>query len=250
MTIKELIQKALKGEPLNLTDEERKQWEAYDPDAANKSAIDAAAAGARRKAEEELSKIRKELEAANEKATGLETENAQLKKSLGDNQKLGNAEVESLKKQMEAFKKERDEEKAARAKLEKNQRIDALIAKAGFKYADGFDSSIINGSLHAQLEGLDDDGLKDIEEASSPFESARHGSLFKTHREKWKGALLDESGRGSGSPITGNSDGGYDGRNPWKKDTWNRTRQLEIGAKDAALAKKLQSEAGYEPLAF
>ncbi len=248
MTIKELIQKALKGE--TLTDDERNQLGAYDPDQANKAAIDSAAAGARRKAEEELAKIRKELEAANEKATGLETENAQLKKSLGDNQKLGNAEVENLKKQMELFKKERDEEKAARAALEKNQRIDALIAKAGFKYAEGFDSAIINGALHAQLAELDDNGLKDIETASTPFESARHGSLFKTHREKWKGALLDESGRGSGNPQTGSAGDRYDGVNPWKKDTRNSTRQLEIEAKDPALAAQLKKEAGVQPPAF
>lgn len=241
MIIKALIGKAIKGE--TLTDEERKQLETYDPDAANKAAVDAAAAGARRKAEEELAKVQAELKEANEK-------NAQLQKSLGDNQKQGNAEVENLKKMMETFKKERDEEKAARAKLEKSNRIDAQIARCKFKYADGFDGPTIDKFLHSQLETLDEDGLKNIEEASTPFESTMHGTLFKTHREKWKGALLDESGRGTGNPQTGSAGGSYDGVNPWKKDTRNSTRQLEIEAKDPALATQLKKEAGVQPPAF
>ena len=249
MTIKELIAKALKGE--TLTDDERKQMETYDPDAASKSAIDAAAAAARRKAEEELNKAQASLKEAVEKASALEAKVTQYEKALGDNQKAGNAELDAMRKTVEALKKRADDADAKAAKLEKDQRINAIIAKAGFKYAEGVDGAAINGILHGKLAALDDAGLKDIEEASSPFESALHGALFKAHRESWKGALLDESGRGTGNPLTGTTGGGYDGRNPWKKgDTWNRTRQMELLKSDPALATKLQNEAGYTPPSF
>ena len=161
------------------------------------------------------------------------------------------AELEAMRKTVDALKKRADDADAKAARLEKDQRINAIIAKAGFKYAEGVDGAAINGILHGKLAALDDAGLKDIEEASSPFESALHGALFKAHRESWKGALLDESGRGTGNPLTGTTGGGYDGRNPWKKgDTWNRTRQMELLKSDPALATKLQNEAGYTPPSF
>lgn len=242
MTIKELIQKALKGE--TLTDDERNQLGAYDPDQANKAAIDSAAAGARRKAEEELAKIRKELEAANEKAADLEAKAAKYQKALGDNQKQGNAELDQMRKTLDALKKRADEADAKAAALLKSNRIDAIIAKAGFRYSKDVDGKAIDSLLHAKLEALDDTGLKDLEDASSPFESALHGALFKAHKESWKGALLDESGRGTGNPITGKTGGSYDGVNPWKKESRNLTRQLDIEAQDAVLAAKLKKEAG------
>lgn len=248
MTIKELIQKLLKGE--TLTDEERTQLGAYDPEQANKAAIDSAAAGARRKAEEELSKAQAQLKEAVEKATALEAKVTQYEQALNNNQKQGNAELEAMQKTLDALKKRADDADAKAAKLEKDQRINAIIAKAGFKYADGVDGAAINGILHTKLAALDDAGLKDIEAASTPFESPLHGSLFKAHKESWKGALLDESGRGTGSPITGKSGGDYDGVNPWKKDTRNSTRQLEIHAKDPALAAQLMKEAGVQQPAF
>lgn len=248
MTIKDIIQKVLKGE--TLTDDERKQMEAYDPEQASKSAIDAAAAGARRKAEEELSKAQASLKEAVEKATALEAKVSQYEQALNNNQKQGNAELEQMRKTVDALKKRADEADAKAAALLKSQRIDAIIAKAGFHYSKDVDGKAIDSLLHAKLEALDDAGLKDLEEASTPFESAIHGALFKTHRESWKGALLDESGRGTGSPITGKTGGGYDGVNPWKKDSRNSTRQLEIEAKDPALAAQLKKEAGVQPPAF
>lgn len=248
MTIKEAIQKILKGE--TLTEDERKQLETYDPEAANKAAIDAAAAGARRKAEEELAKAQASLKEAVGKATALEAKVTQYEQALNNNQKQGNAELEAMRKTVDALKKRADDADAKAARLEKDQRINAIIAKAGFKYADGVDGAAINGILHAKLAALDDNGLKDIEGASTPFESALHGSLFKAHRESWKGALLDESGRGTGSPLTGKTGGSYDGVNPWKKDTRNLTRQLEISKEDAALAAKLKKEAGVVDPAF
>lgn len=242
---KELIQKLLKGE--TLTEEERQQLEQFDPEATNKQAIDAAAAAARRKAEEELAKARKDLEAATEKATGLEAKVAQYEETIKGNAQQGNAELKVMKAQLEALNKRAEEADAKAARLEKNARIDAIIAKAGFHYAAGFDEKAINGLLHAKLDALDDAGLKEIEDAATPFESLLHGGIFKAHKESWKGALLDESGAGSGSPIVGSAGAAtYQGPNPWKKDSTNLTERMRISKENPQLAAQLKAQAGFQ----
>jgi len=246
MTIKELIQKALKGE--TLTDEERGLLDAFDPDKAAKSAIDSAAASARRKAEEELTKAQAELKAAQEKVNELNGKVAQYEETIKGNAQQGNAELKVMQAQLEQLTKRAAEADAKAARVEKNSRIDAIIERAGFKYGAAFDGKAINGLLHAQLEALDDAGLKEIEEAKTPFDSLLHGQLFKGHKEKWKGALLDESGKGSGDPTAGKTaagTAGFRGPNPWVEETKNLTMRRQISMNDPQLAAQLKSQAGF-----
>jgi hypothetical protein len=56
--------------------------------------------------------------------------------------------------------------------------------------------------------------------------------------------IVDTTGKGSeGGPRKGGGGGGS-GDNPWKKDSWNLTRQGEIAKKDPAQAARLKAEAG------
>lgn len=243
MTIKEIIQKALKGE--TLTDDERKQLETYDPDAANKSAIDAAAAAARRKAEEELAKVQASLKEATDKVAALESKASQYEQTIKGQNQQGNAELKVMRDQLEALTKRLADSDAKAAKLEKDARIEAIIAKAGFHYGPGFDGKAIDGLLHAKLDALDDAGLKDIEDAATPFDSLLHGGIFKSHKEAWKGALLDESGKGSNSPLTKATSGSFSGPNPWKQETKNLTQRMIISRDNPQLAAQLKAQAGF-----
>ncbi len=243
MNTKEIIQKLLKGE--TLTDDERTALEAFDPDKAAKAAIDSAAAAARRKAEEELAKAQADLKAKSDEVASLTAKAAQLEESLKGNAQQGSQEMQVMRKQLEALTKRLEEADAKAAKLEKDARIDALIAKAGFNYGPGFSEKEINGLLHAKLQTLDDEGLKDLEEAATPFDGVLHGGIFKAHRETWKGALLDETGKGSGSPVTGKTVTGAKVPNPWKAETSNLTQRMVISKSDPQLAARMKAEAGF-----
>ncbi len=244
MNTKEIIQKLLKGE--SLTEEERSHLEAFDPEAEVKKASDSAAANARRKAEEELAKAKADLKAKTDEASSLTSKVAQLEESLKGNAQQGSKDMQVMKEQLEALTKRLADSDAKAAKLEKNARIDALIAKAGFKYGPGFSEKEINGLLHAKLEALDDEGLKDLEDAATPFDGILHGGIFKGHRETWKGALLDETGKGSGSPATGKTaTGGSKVPNPWKAETSNLTQRMVISKTDPQLAARMKAEAGF-----
>ena len=253
--MKDIIQKLLKAAPETaLTEEERAKATAFDLEAA----LNSAAAAARRKAEEDVAKLTAALKSKEdalkakdeEHAAALKAkddENAQLKETIKGRNLHENAEVLELRKLLESERKEREAAKAETAKLQRNNLIDSLIEKAGFKYAAGFDGRAINSILHSKLEALDDDGLKEIDEADTPFDSLLHGQLFKNHRDKWKGALLDESGKGSGSPASGRAPvGGFKGPNPWKADTTNLTERRRISMEDPQLAAQLKAEAGFK----
>ena len=244
MNIKEIIQKALNGE--TLSDDERAALAAFDPEKAAKSAIDSAAAAARRKAEEELAKAQADLKAKTDEVASLTAKAAQLEESLKGSAQQGSQELQVMRKQLEALTKRAEEADAKAAKLEKDARIEALIAKAGFRYGPGFSEKEINGLLHAKLAALDDEGLKDLEEAATPFDGILHGQIFKAHRETWKGAILDESGKGSGSPATSKTaTGGAKVPNPWKAETSNLTQRMVISKTDPQLAARMKAEAGF-----
>jgi hypothetical protein len=55
---------------------------------------------------------------------------------------------------------------------------------------------------------------------------------------------LFEESKGAGAEGSGSKSGNGSGPNPWKTDSWNLTRQMQIQKTDPALMKRLKAEAG------
>lgn len=209
--MKELIAKLLKGE--TLTAEERGKLEAFDPD---KAANDAAAA-ARKKAETERDAARTEL--------------AELKKTAAASGEAGKTEQQKLLARIEKLEKEKAEADAKSAALERARAIEAIRDKSGIKFIEGIDAELAKGIFSKQLDGLDD--LTD---------EAAVNERIKSFREANKGLILSEQGGGTGR--TGKPAGGTSAtKNPWKKESFNLTEQIQLAQSNPAEAARLKAEA-------
>lgn len=213
--MKDIIAKLLKGE--TLTADERAKLEGYDPD----KAVNDAAAAARKKAEGERDAARTELEA--------------LKKSAEEGKKGSQTETQKLLARIEKLEKEKADADAKAAAMERATAIEAIRAKSGIKFVDGIDPDLLKGIFSKQFDGLDD--LTD---------EATVNDRLKTFREANKGLILSEQGGGtgrSGQPAGG----GYTSRNPWKKESFNLTEQIQLAQSNPAEAARLKAEAAANP---
>lgn len=246
MNIKDITKKLVEGKPLS--DEEKAFVESYDPDAATRTAVDAAAAAARRDAEAKLQKATADLKAATDAQAALQAKVKEFETNAG---KLGGEASEAIRilnEKMAKLEKDRADAIAAQAKMVRETRISKLIEKAKLKYVDGVDVTEVNGSLARKLDSLDDDALAEIESADSPDKAQIHGHIFSKHRETWKGVIADESGGGSGGRPAGSRPSRMsNGVNPWKSETKNLTDQISIMNSDPQKAAQLMAEAGVKP---
>lgn len=181
MNIKELIQKALKGE---LTDEEKTALSGFDPDSAA-AAARKSEAEKRKQAEKERDELKAKIEEAqaeideakNAGKSGAEKEKAQLEKAL---KKLQDAEAKAAKSEAEF------------AEHRRNAKLDGLLN--GLKFVDGFDRDLIRPAFAANFKDLDENGLGD-EGAVKP--------ILEAFKSKSKAILADTSGHGGGSKDKG-----------------------------------------------
>lgn len=245
MNIKEILKKLSEGKKLEA--EEQAFVDSYDPDAASRSAVDAAAAAARRDAEAKLQKAQADLKAAQDAQALLD---AKVKEYETDTTKKGGAANEAIKlltQKLDSMETALKQEREAKAKLTRDTRINGIIQKAGIKYVDGVDVTEVNGSLFRKLAALDDDALDAIEKADKPDKEPVYGSLFSKHKEAWKAAIADDSGNGSGQRP--GKPGGFraPGVNPWKKESFNLTDQIALKHADPQKAAQLMAEAGVKP---
>ena len=245
MNIKDILKKSMEGKPL--TDEEKAFVESYDPDAASRSAVDAAAAAARRDAEAKLQKAQADLKAAQDAQAALD---AKVKEYEADTTKKGGAANEAIKlltQKLDSMETALKQEREAKAKLTRDTRINGIIQKAGIKYVDGVDVTEVNASLFRKLAALEDDALDAIEKADKPDKEPVYGNLFSKHKEAWKAAIADDTGSGSGQRPGQTGSFRTPGVNPWKKETRNLTDQISLMNSDPQKAAQLMAEAGVKP---
>lgn len=178
MTIKELLAKAAKGE--TLTEEERSELAAYDPDRVSNGA----AAAARKAAEKERDALKAQLAEAEEKLANADVN--------------GKSELEQLKAQVVKLTKlaaDKDQLIAKAAADQKKTTRDGKIGKilSGLRLMpDGaVDPDMVRLALDHVLAGVEDDAL-DNADAVKPIID---GLVSKN-----KGWFVGDSGGGSGTP--------------------------------------------------
>lgn len=224
MNIKTLLAKAAKGE--ELTDEERAFLQNYNPD-------DALAA-ARKKAEERQS-------AAEARVKELETKIGDLEgtiKKAGDAKKT---EVELMAETVKRLEQKLDAQDKALKEANEQAKAQARQAKvnklfAGVKLVDGVDRDMVANAFTGKFADLSDEDL-DNASLTTP--------LIDTWKEGNRALVADDSGHGTGGPAKGGErTPAASGKNPYAKDSFNLTEQLELEQSNPEKAKRLAAEAG------
>lgn len=176
MKIKDILQKIAKGE--ELTDDEKKFLEAFDPDAV--------AASARKKAE---SDAKKAIDEAAKLKTDLEKAQADLAKAQ-ENSNKGKSElelkIEALSQTVKELTKAKEKSDAEAARLSRSQKIAAIRKKHGINFIDGVDPAITDGAFERIFDGID--GLDDEDIVKLKVTEFRDANK----------ALIADSGHGSG----------------------------------------------------
>jgi len=218
MKIKDILAKVAKKE--NLTDDELKFLSEYD----EQKLTDAAAANARKKAEQERDGFKAQVE----KLTG-ELEEA---KKAGEN---GNDTIAKLQKDVAALLKAN---KDSEAKIAAQARADAIrkaVGSAKMSAAKGISAALFDSAVDAAFNGVD---MNDAEVVKATLEK------FKADNP----ALIAVDGIGGvgqqGKPGSAEQ---YSGANPFSKKTFNLTKGIELMRENPELAKSLQEAAAKEP---
>jgi hypothetical protein len=203
MDIKAILAKVAKGEVL--TDEEKAELAAYDPDKVSNSA----AAAARKKAEQEL-------KAAKDRVAELEAEAA-------DKSNEGKTELEKATKQLEKLTKALADKDALIAKGEADRKKslrDGKISKlmSGIKLMDGVDTDLVRMGLDRALADIGDDDL-DSETVYKP--------VLAGFTAKNKALIVGDSGGGAGSPPKPGAGGGQGSNDPMKMSPEERQADLK-----------------------
>lgn len=157
--------------------------------------------------------------------------------------KLGN-ENKKLKEQLEKMKKEKmtDDERKQYELTEKEKEIQEregrLKAQENRLYA-------IKAIKKAGLDDGSDAALELVDFVVADDEAGIDNRVkaFSNLVKKLVQAEVDKTFKNNGGkPPKGNGGGNTD--NPYKKETWNLTKQMELEINNPELAKKLQAEAG------
>lgn len=222
MNIKDILAKLMKKE--DLTDEEKAFVEKFDLQAE----LDRAAAAARKKSEADTKTAKSEAEA-------LKSQIAELQKQLEDKGAEGDkakTEFSKLLKKVEALEKKNAENEA---KIAANERMDAIVELAkenGIHPASGISGSALERLLDIAVGDTD---VTDADAMKAVFES------FKAENPSMIAAAVK-----SGSGIKGDPNASkFTGvANPWKAESFNLTKQIEIMNAEPNTAKTMMAEAG------
>lgn len=222
MNIKDILAKLLKGEAL--TDDEKAFAEAFDL----QGELDKASAAARRKAEQATKEALKGKEALAAQIAELQ-EQLKAKEDAG---KTSEAELAKLSKKIAALEKVNAENDA---KLKASARMDAIVemAKAnGIMPAEGISGKSLERLLDlavGETDHTDEEAMKAV------FDS------FKKENPSMIAASVKKGTNVKGDP----KDNSFTGvPNPWKSESLNLTKQIEISMKNPELANTMKAEAG------
>jgi hypothetical protein len=178
VTIKDILAKLAKGEAL--TDEEKKFVAEYDP----QKDLDSAAAAARKKAEADADKARKDFEAAQTQLTALQ-------KQLAEAGDKGKTDLQKLQEQVATLTKQVTEATTEKARLVRQQKLDDVIRTSGLQFVREVDGGIMRNALVNEFAGLTDEELANVEKVKP---------VIETFRARNKAVVLDQSGGGGGTP--------------------------------------------------
>lgn len=226
MNIKDIIGKLLKGEQLSA--DEKSFAEQFD----HQKEIDTASAAARRKAEDKAKEAQTKLDAQNAAVKELTEKLAAAEQAAKDAGAGNNAELAKMQKQiakLEAINAENDKKLKANARTEA---IRAAAKEAGITAAQGISAAALDRLIDLSVgdtDVTDGDAMKAVLEQ------------FKKDNPSMIAAAVKGGANVNGNPNA-NPFAGVP--NPWKKESFNLTKQIEIEMKDAATAKTMKAEAG------
>ena len=218
MKLTEILAKVAKGDALS--DEEKKFIGEYD----EQKILDAAAANARKKAEKDAKDAKDALEKLQGEFDEFKAQNDPAKKQTELDKAL--ARISKL----EQANKEKEAQIAAR---DRTARIRSLAKEAGITPAKGVSSESIDLLVDSLMANVDLDDADAVKAAIDGFKAANAGLI----------AAATVSGVGvKGSP------GGsvHTGRNPFAKDSFNLTEQMQLLSQNPAEARRLATEAGVD----
>ena len=222
MNIKDILAKLLKGE--TLTDDEKSFAEAFDL----QGELDKASAAARRKAEAATKEAVKKHDDLQKK---IEERQAKLdeKEAAG---KTSETELAKLAKKIASLEKVNAENEA---KIKATARLDAIREAAkthGINAAQGVSAKSLETLLDLAVGETD---VNDADAMKAVLDQ------FKADNPTMIAAAVKQGASVKGSQ-TDNSFAGVP--NPWKKESLNLTKQIEISQKNPDLAKTMMTEAG------
>ncbi|MGN0851848.1 MAG: hypothetical protein ACI4Q3_00560 [Kiritimatiellia bacterium] len=215
MKLTDILAKIAKGEAL--TDDEKKFAGEYN----EQTSLDAAAAKARKKAEAEAAEWKTKAEkAAADLAEALEKNSDHSK----------DTEIAKLTKRLETIEKKNAALEAEKAATARNLSIRDAMKAAGITAAKGVDADTLHELISMKLRDTD---LEDADAVKTVFDA------FK----KANPSMIAAGGIG-GAGVKGTPGGMTATRNPWKKETFNLTEQIELTVSNPELAAAMKAEAG------
>ncbi|PNV62220.1 hypothetical protein C0033_08895 [Clostridium sp. chh4-2] len=177
--------------------------------------------------EDSEKKLEKMVQAAVDRATNkLGNENKKLKGEL-EKERKKNLSADELK-QLELQEKERELAQKEQEIKEKENRMYAIKALKKAELDDGSEETL---DLVEFVLGEDETAIDVKVKALQKF--AQRVAKYTTD------GIYKANGR---TPGKGNAGSGQD--NPWSKDSWNLTKQMELEINNPELAKTLKTSAG------
>lgn len=184
MDIKDIIAKIRDGK--ELTEDEKKVLGAFDLDKAKNDV----AAAARKEAEakskilqDELDKLKADQDAVKKEADKKASE------KMTENEKLA-AQIAQLSQGLEAMKVDKEKSDQALHAATRKAGIAAIRDANKIRFLDGVDSDLVNGAFASAFDGLDD--LSDKEQIAA---------RIKAFSDRNKALIIDDSGAGSGNDF-------------------------------------------------
>jgi predicted RNase H-like nuclease (RuvC/YqgF family) len=230
MNLQAILDKLARGE--ELTDAERDFLKTHKL----QEDLDAAAANARRKAEERAQAAEAAKAEADQRAK-------EAQDALDAKENEGKPELEKLQAQVEKLNEqiaERDAQIEALSKdkegLTREAKLQSIFQAAGIAFIDKVDGEAMSGLFKGQFGDLSLEDLDDADKTTPIVET------FKTRNEA---IIADTSGHGSGQEPTNRIT--FNGEaidNPWKDKTLNLTMQGRITRENPELAQRLKKAAG------
>ena len=215
MQLKDILAKIGRGETLN--DEERAFAGSFDL----QKQLDATASSSRKRAEEAEKAAKDALAKLQAEFDDYKAENDPSKK-LTEIQKL-TARIEKI----EAARKAAEDKLAA---AERTSRVRALAKEAGINPAKGIDSKTIDLLVDNLMSGVDLEDGDAVKAAFDGFKASNAG-------------LIAAAGIGGAGQKGAPGGAAFTGSNPFAKETFNLTGQMELKATNPALAAQLQESA-------
>jgi ATPase subunit of ABC transporter with duplicated ATPase domains len=216
MKLSDILAKVAKGDALD--DEEKKFAGEYD----EQRSLDAAAANARKKAEKEAKDAKDALEKLQGEFDEFKSQNDPAKKQT---------ELDKALTRIAKLEKENADAKAQVAARDRTAKIRALAKEAGINPAKGVSSETIDLLVDNLMAKIDIEDADAVKAAFDGFKSSNAGLI----------AANTVGGIGlRGQPANQSV---FTGKNPFLKDSFNLTEQLQLKASDPAKYAELKAAA-------